>query len=51
MVLTVKSINLDGLVHISTAEKLVSETATQTGLGNNVRFNGMKTVCTVQSYY
>lgn len=31
MVLTVKSINLDGLVHSSSCEKCVSETASRTG--------------------
>lgn len=31
MILKVKNINLDGLVHISGFEKLVSETASQRG--------------------
>lgn len=37
MVLTVKSINLDGLVHTSGCEKLVSETASQTGFGKKIQ--------------
>lgn len=44
MVLTVKSINLDGLVYFSSCEKLVSETASQTGFGKKFRFNHIKPV-------
>lgn len=39
MVLRVKSINRDGLVHTSSCEKLVSKPESQTGLRNNFRFH------------
>lgn len=49
MVLMVKSINLDGLVHSSSCEKLVSETAPHTGFQIQPHYNSCFRICSVES--